>query len=126
MTGWRIGWASCGNADARQKTLGRLSDSPDSGVFQAVQEAGVEALTGPQDDVAEMRRGLPRAARSFRSGAARTRGGRGEPAGDLYVWANRPKTSWRARAERPLEEVHIVCTPGNGFALRGRGTCGSP
>ena len=47
MTGWRLGWAS-GNAEV-VKTLGTLKSNLDSGVFQAVQYAGIAALTGPQD-----------------------------------------------------------------------------
>jgi LL-diaminopimelate aminotransferase len=43
-----------GNADAIQN-LGRLKTNIDSGVFQAIQIAGIEALTGSQDCVENMR-----------------------------------------------------------------------
>lgn len=52
MTGWRIGMA-VGNADAVQ-ALGRLKNNIDSGVFKAVQYAGIEALLGSQDNVSKM------------------------------------------------------------------------
>lgn len=52
MTGWRIGMA-VGNADAVQ-ALGRLKNNIDSGVFKAVQYAGIEALLGSQENVAKM------------------------------------------------------------------------
>jgi LL-diaminopimelate aminotransferase len=120
MTGWRIGWV-CGNADA-VKTLGRLKDNFDSGVFQAVQEAGVEALTGPQDDVAEMRRVYRERRDLFVQGLRGLGWDVVNPPATFYVWAKPPKNISSARtAERLLEEVHIVCTPGNGFGPSGEG-----
>ncbi|MFN8576807.1 MAG: LL-diaminopimelate aminotransferase [Candidatus Sericytochromatia bacterium] len=52
MTGWRLGMA-VGNVDAVQ-ALGRLKNNIDSGVFKAVQYAGIEALLGSQENVAKM------------------------------------------------------------------------
>ena len=46
MTGWRIGFA-VGAAEAIGN-LGKLKTNIDSGVFMAVQEAAVAALTGSQ------------------------------------------------------------------------------
>ena len=51
MTGWRIGMA-VGNADMI-KALFQIKANLDSGIPQAVQEMAMEALTGPQDCVAE-------------------------------------------------------------------------
>jgi len=48
MTGWRIGFAS-GNAGVIAG-LGKVKENVDSGAFQAVQYAGIEALNGPQDE----------------------------------------------------------------------------
>src|SRR5262249_31212974 len=53
MTGWRIGFV-VGNREVLAG-LGRVKTNVDSGVFQAVQEAGIAALTGPQDSVARAR-----------------------------------------------------------------------
>lgn len=50
MTGWRIGFAA-GNAEAI-KALATIKTNIDSGVFRAVQHAGIAALTGPQEPVA--------------------------------------------------------------------------
>ena len=47
MTGWRIGFC-VGNAKYLAG-LGKIKTNVDSGVFQAVQEAGIAALNGPQD-----------------------------------------------------------------------------
>jgi LL-diaminopimelate aminotransferase len=120
MTGWRIGWV-CGNAEI-VRTLGRLKDNYDSGVFQAVQEAGTAALTGPQDCVAEMRK-LYKERRDLFVPALRKMGWRVfNPPATFYVWARVPEGLTSARvAERLLEEAHIVSTPGNGFGPSGEG-----
>src|SRR5258706_13375722 len=44
MTGWRLGWV-CGRADLIA-LIGQLKTNIDSGIFQAVQWAGIEALNG--------------------------------------------------------------------------------
>ena len=54
MTGWRIGFAV--GAAQLVAGLGRIKTNIDSGIFQAVQEAGIAALSGSQDCVAEMQR----------------------------------------------------------------------
>lgn len=120
MTGWRVGWV-CGNA-AAVRILGRLKDNFDSGVFQAVQEAAVAALTGPQDNVAEMRK-VYRDRRDLFVPRLRALGWRvTNPPATFYVWAHTPEGYSSARtAERLLEEAHIVCTPGNGFGPSGEG-----
>ncbi len=46
MTGWRIGWA-IGKQDIID-SLGRLKTNIDSGIFEAIQYAGIEALTSSQ------------------------------------------------------------------------------
>jgi LL-diaminopimelate aminotransferase len=120
MTGWRIGWV-CGNADV-VRALGKLKDNYDSGVFQAVQEAGVAALTGPQDCVAEMRK-IYRERRDLWVKGLRELGWNVfEPAATFYVWARVPQGYASANTvERLLEEAHIVSTPGNGFGPSGEG-----
>ena len=47
MTGWRIGM-TVGNAEVTNALM-RIKSNVDSGIFQAVQLAGVAALEGPQD-----------------------------------------------------------------------------
>ncbi len=54
MTGWRLGLA-VGNRDILAG-LGKVKTNVDSGAFEAVQEAGIAALSGPQDCVHEMNR----------------------------------------------------------------------
>ncbi|MEK6558047.1 MAG: aminotransferase class I/II-fold pyridoxal phosphate-dependent enzyme, partial [Candidatus Margulisiibacteriota bacterium] len=52
MTGWRIGMA-VGNVDAIG-ALGTIKTNVDSGIFKAIQEAGVVALTTPCPQIEEM------------------------------------------------------------------------
>ena len=54
MTGWRIGFA-VGNRNILGG-LGKVKTNVDSGAFEAVQEAGIAALSGSQDCVREMNR----------------------------------------------------------------------
>lgn len=54
MTGWRIGWMA-GNREAVE-VMGRFKSNVDSGVFQAIQYAGIAALEGPQDSVEQLRK----------------------------------------------------------------------
>jgi len=120
MTGWRIGWV-CGNRDV-VRGLGRLKDNYDSGTFQAVQEAAIGALSGPQDCVVEMRKTY-KARRDFFVPALSRLGWQVfNPPATFYVWAQTPLGySSSKAAERLLDEAHIVCTPGNGFGPSGEG-----
>lgn len=52
MTGWRIGMA-VGNADLIQ-TIAKVKGNTDSGVFNAIQYAGIKALTACQDSIPNM------------------------------------------------------------------------
>jgi LL-diaminopimelate aminotransferase len=120
MTGWRIGFA-VGNATLIDG-LGKIKTNVDSGVFQAVQEAGIAALTGDQSVVEEMRRIcqerrdiLVRGLRAI--GLACT-----PPQATFYVWAEVPKGYTSASfTSKILEETGVVVTPGNGFGAAGEG-----
>lgn len=120
MTGWRLGWV-CGNA-AIIKGLAQIKDSMDSGAFQAIQEAGVAALSGPETIVKEMRT-LYRLRRDLfislmnKAGWSIT-----PPPATFYVWAHTPKGKTSTEtAGRILEEAGVVCTPGVGFGPAGEG-----
>ena len=120
MTGWRAGWV-CGNPEA-VRILGKLKDNFDSGVFQAVQESAVAALTGPQDVVADMRKVYKDRRDLFVPGLQKLGWQVTAPPATFYVWAHVPPGQTSAQtAERLLEEAHIVCTPGNGFGPSGEG-----
>jgi LL-diaminopimelate aminotransferase len=120
MTGWRLGWA-CGNGEAI-RALGTLKTNIDSGIFNAVQEAGVAALTGPQDHVEHMRKVY----RERRDLVVDTLNGLGwqlePPLGSVYVWAPTPDgESSTGFAERLLDEAGVVVAPGRGYGPSGEG-----
>ncbi len=112
MTGWRCA-AILGNAEAVQ-TYWRLKTNVDSGLFEAVQIAGVAALEGPPEPLREQNEIYARR-RDLVVGALREIGVEVEsPKGTIYVWAPVPEghtsTSF---AELVLEEAAVVVSPGS-------------
>lgn len=120
MTGWRIGFA-VGNADIL-KGLSTVKSNLDSGIFGAIQMAGVEALTGPQDCIAEHNR-IYRERRDVLVDGLNALGWKvGKPKATFYVWAPVPGDHTSASmAKLLLEEAAIVATPGNGLGSCGEG-----
>jgi LL-diaminopimelate aminotransferase len=120
MTGWRLGWAA-GGADL-VGGLGRVKNNIDSGVFQAVQEAGMAALTGDQDCVRAMGR-LYRERREVLNRGLSAAGLRVFPStAGFYVWVCLPKGLSSAEfSSKLLHEAGVVATPGNGFGPSGEG-----
>lgn len=120
MTGWRLGFA-VGNA-ALIDGLGKIKTNVDSGVFQAVQEAGIAALTGDQSVVEDMRR-ICQERRDILIRGLRSIGlGCTPPQATFYVWAEVPKGHTSASlTSKILEETGVVVTPGNGFGAAGEG-----
>ena len=120
MTGWRLGWAA--GAEELVRGLGLVKNNVDSGAFQAVQEAGIAALSGDQEPVRAMGRlyqerrevlvrGLQAAGLSVFPGSA-----------TFYVWVRLPEGVKSADfSARLLSEAGVVATPGNGFGPSGEG-----
>ncbi|MDY6142621.1 MAG: LL-diaminopimelate aminotransferase [Arcanobacterium sp.] len=120
MTGWRIGFA-VGNEEAVQ-ALGVVKNNLDSGQFTAIQAAGIEALTGTQDNVAEMCEFYARR-RDLVVDALHAIGVECEsPKATIYIWAKVPHgyTS-ESFAEALLEKAHVIVTPGSGYGPDGEG-----
>jgi LL-diaminopimelate aminotransferase len=120
MTGWRVGFA-VGNAQILAG-LGRIKTNLDSGVFQAVQYAGIAALTGPQQCVTENCR-VYQERRDVLVGALREMGFDVEaPRATFYLWVPAPKgfTS-KSFSVEILAKAGVVLTPGSGFGAAGEG-----
>jgi L-glutamine---4-(methylsulfanyl)-2-oxobutanoate aminotransferase len=113
MAGWRLGFA-VGNAELVAR-LEDLQNHQFAGVFVPVQEAGVAALTGPQDSV-EARRALYEARRDRAVEALQGSEPRSE--GTFFVWFRLPHG---LTCERLLEEHRVAVAPGEGFGERGGG-----
>jgi len=120
MTGWRVGFI-VGNALA-VAGLGKVKTNVDSGVFQAIQEAAIAALGGPQD-VAEQYRRVYQERRDVVVAGLRALGWEVDvPRAAFFVWAPVPGgLDSRGFAARLLDEVGCVVTPGVGFGPSGEG-----
>jgi aminotransferase len=113
MAGWRLGFV-LGNAELVAR-IEELQDHVFAGIFRPVQEAGIAALTGPQESVEERRATYER--RRDRALAA-LRGFEAQSEGTFFVWFRLPAG---VTAERLLVEDRVVVAPGEGFGERGRG-----
>ena len=120
MTGWR-GGAIVGNR-AVVDAFWRLKTNMDSGMFGAVQAACVEALSGPQDSVAEMRR-IYQHRRDTLVAALRGIGLHAEPPkGSIYLWVPVPAGHSSASfAELVLEQADVIVSPGAAYGPSGEG-----
>jgi len=120
MTGWRIGMA-VGNADL-VGGLAQAKSNLDSGIFQAVQEAGIEALR-LGDSIVEQSRAIYQERRDILVDGLRAVGLECErPRATFYVWVTAPKGLSSADfTTKLLEEAGVVTTPGNGFGEAGEG-----
>lgn len=120
MTGWRIGFA-VGNKKAIAG-LGKIKTNIDSGAFQAVQIAGIEALKNYRlglDDrikIFQERRdifckGLDEAGLKYT-----------KPKATFYVWFEVPEgVTSKEFSSKLLSEAGVVVTPGTGFGKYGEG-----
>ena len=120
MTGWRCG-AIVGNPDAIARYW-QLKTNVDSGLFEAIQLAAVEALTGPQDNVREMC-ALYARRRDLVLGALAEIGIELQPPkGTIYIWAPVPEGQTSASfAEEVLERAGVVVSPGSAYGPNGEG-----
>lgn len=120
MTGWRVGMVV---GDARIiDALTRVKSNLDSGIPQAIQYAAIEALTGPQDCIAEhnaiyQRRRDLLFQTLIEIGLKATL-----PRASLYIWARIPEGYTSIGfATALLDEAGVVVTPGIGYGKCGEG-----
>jgi LL-diaminopimelate aminotransferase len=122
MTGWRCA-VLVGNAQALQ-TYWQLKTNIDSGLFEAIQMAGVAALSPDADaEVASMNE-LYRRRRDLVCDALRKIGvDVTPPHSTIYVWAPVPEgfDSSAAYCEHVLERTGVVLTPGAVYGPAGEG-----
>jgi len=102
--------------------LGAVKTNLDSGVFQAVQEAAIAALTGGDEQLREYC-AIYKERRDLMVAALRGLGLECEaPRATFYLWAKTPKGySSASFTERVLKETGVVITPGSGFGKSGEG-----
>lgn len=120
MTGWRIGFA-VGNAEIIGG-LGRVKTNIDSGIFQAVQYAGMAALDSDQGCVEENNRVYQKRRDVLVKGLQRAGLKVSSPKATFYVWCQVPQGYDSASfTTHLLSNMGIITTPGNGFGFHGEG-----
>jgi len=120
MTGWRIGFA-VGNKDVIAG-LGKIKTNLDSGIFQAIQEAGIEALN-TDDNVLKKIRDMYQGRRDALCDGLKKLGlSLDKPKASFYLWVKCPKGySSMDFTVHLLNNAGILSTPGNGFGAPGEG-----
>ncbi len=120
MTGWRIGFA-VGNAQILQG-LAKVKSNLDSGIFQAIQWAGIRALSLTEKERAPLLNTY-RERRDVLLKGLKEAGWKVSPLdASFYVWAKVPEGyDSKSLALKLLEETGIVATPGVGFGKSGEG-----
>lgn len=120
MTGWRIAFA-IGN-DKVIEALGRVKTNIDSGIFNAVQHAGIAALSGPQDCVAQMCRIYQRRRDMLIPVLAEIGLKAHTPKATIYLWVRVPNGYTSASfATHILDAAGVIVAPGNGYGPSGEG-----
>jgi len=120
MTGWRIGFA-VGNAEILDG-LGKVKTNMDSGAFEAVQEAGIAAMQGPQQCISDMNKIYTHRRDALMVGLKELGIDVKPPKATFYIWAPVPEGhDSMGLSKILLEEAGIVATPGVGFGDYGEG-----
>ncbi|NLV92851.1 MAG: LL-diaminopimelate aminotransferase [Firmicutes bacterium] len=120
MTGWRLGWA-VGNSQVIE-ALGRLKSNIDSGVWEAVQYAGIEALRGPKESIEAMQQLYARRRDVAVAGLEKLGWQLKKPQATIYLWPRVPKGYTATEfAQMLLEKTGVVVTPGIGYGEYGEG-----
>jgi len=120
MTGWRLGFA-VGNQEAIS-ALSIIKTNIDSGVFKAIQQAGIEALTGPQDNIEKMNN-IYTSRRNVVINGLNKLGWNLKPTkATFYLWIpTLNKMSSMEFSNLLLEKTGIIVTPGIGYGEYGEG-----
>jgi len=120
MTGWRVGFA-VGNAQILAG-LSMIKTNLDSGVFMAVQDAAIAALSGPDDCVEEMRHIYQKRQELALAGLKEIGLQAERPHATFYLWVPVPaKYTSSELTTRMIREAGVVPTPGVGFGTHGEG-----
>ena len=127
MTGWRIGWV-CGNKSL-VGALSKVKSNIDSGIFSAVQIAGIAALRSPREHIKKMCRVYQERRDILVEGLNSLGWQVVKPKATFYLWARIPdynspivpKGNSIAFAQRLLKKAGIVVTPGVGLGKCGEG-----
>lgn len=120
MTGWRIGFA-VGNPKA-VGGLGKIKTNIDSGAFQAVQAAGIEALKHYKLGLEDRKKIFQERRDIFCKGLDEAGLNYEKPKATFYIWFEVPEgLTSKEFSAKLLTDTGIVVTPGTGFGKYGEG-----
>ncbi len=123
MAGWRIAWA-VGHPEIL-KSLAKTKSYIDFGIFRAIQEATILALTGPQDYVKDLVETYRKRRDLFVKGLHEMGWNVPIPKATFYIWAHiPPKFQGLTSLEFStllVREAGVVTAPGTGFGEYGEG-----
>ncbi|MGF3054881.1 pyridoxal phosphate-dependent aminotransferase [Microbacterium sp. YY-03] len=129
MTGWRVGWM-VGPKDAI-KVAANLQSHLSSNVNNVAQRGAIAALTGPQDEVEQMRQAFDRRRQLIVTELNKIEGMKvPNPLGAFYVypdvtgllgktWRGKTPTTSLELADLILDEVEVAVVPGEAFGPSG-------
>ncbi len=120
MTGWRIGFM-VGHPDA-VAGLAQVKSNLDSGVFEAIQQAGIAALEMDDMALSAIRRIYQERRDLLIPGLQKLGFNVTPPPASFYTWIPTPAgLSSADLTSRLISETGIVTTPGSGFGAAGEG-----
>ncbi len=122
MTGWRLGYGVM--REDLAVLIAKLQTNSNSCTASFTQRAGIEAITGPQDDVARMVAEFQRRRDVIVEGLnAIPRISCKTPKGAFYVFPNIKKTGWESKklADYILNEAGVAVLSGTSFGKFGEG-----
>jgi LL-diaminopimelate aminotransferase len=120
MTGWRIGMA-LGNRELLA-AMSKVKENTDSGIFNAVQYAGMAALTRCEDNIRRMLQIYARRRALVLATLQAVGIEYAPPKGTFYLWVPVPKGySSLEFTNRLFEKAHVVVAPGPGYGENGEG-----
>ena len=120
MTGWRIGFAVGGSEAIAALSI--IKTNVDSGIFKAIQEAGITALTGPQEHIPQLIEMYTARRNAVVDGFNELGWNIKFPKATFYVWIPAPvNISSIDFANQILEKTGIIVTPGVGYGQYGEG-----
>ena len=120
MTGWRIGFA-VGNREA-VSALSIIKTNVDSGIFKAIQKAGIQALTGPQDHITALNQMYTERRNVVIEGLEELGWNIEKPKATFYIWIQTPQGQKSIDfANIVLEKTGVIVTPGVGYGQHGEG-----
>ena len=120
MTGWRIGFA-VGSSEA-VSALSIIKTNVDSGIFKAIQEAGITALSGPQDHIPRLINMYSERRNVVVDGLNQLGWNIKPPKATFYVWVPTPnRMNAIDFSNHILDKTGIIVTPGIGYGQYGEG-----